>query len=80
MSEKNNIKKKDKDFLWHPFTKIDKDYDPIVITKAKDDILMDIDGKKYIDLISSWWVNIHGHCRKEIIQSISKQSEKLEQV
>ncbi|PDH56265.1 MAG: adenosylmethionine--8-amino-7-oxononanoate transaminase [alpha proteobacterium MED-G10] len=80
MSEKKNIKKKDKDFLWHPFTKIDKDYDPIVITKAKDDILIDIDGKKYIDLISSWWVNIHGHCRKEIVQSISMQSEKLEQV
>ncbi|MFL2675596.1 MAG: aminotransferase class III-fold pyridoxal phosphate-dependent enzyme [Alphaproteobacteria bacterium] len=80
MSEKKKIKKKDKDFLWHPFTKIDKGYDPIVITKAKDDILVDIDGKKYIDLISSWWVNIHGHCRKEIVQSISKQSEKLEQV
>merc|ERR1711991_753488 len=61
-------------------TKIDAEYDPIVITDAKDDVLIDIDGKKYIDLISSWWVNIHGHCRKEIVQSISKQSEKLEQV
>ena len=80
MSEKNKIKKKDKDFLWHPFTKIDAEYDPIVITDAKDDVLIDIDGKKYIDLISSWWVNINGHCRKEIVQSISKQSEKLEQV
>ena len=53
MSEKNKIKKKDKDYLWHPFTKIDKEYDPIVIKNAKDDILIDIDGKKYIDLISS---------------------------
>ena len=74
------IKKKDKQFLWHPFTKINDLYDPIVISSAKNDILIDINGKKYVDLISSWWVNIHGHCKKEIIESIRKQSKKLEQV
>ena len=72
--------KKDKQFLWHPFTKINDLYDPIVISSAKNDILIDINGKKYVDLISSWWVNIHGHCKKEIIESIRKQSKKLEQV
>ena len=74
------IKKKDKQFLWHPFTKINDQYDPIVISSAKNDILIDINGNKYVDLISSWWVNIHGHCKKEIIESIRKQSKKLEQV
>lgn len=74
------IKKKDKQFLWHPFTKIINEYDPIVISSAKNDILVDINGNEYVDLISSWWVNIHGHCKKEIIESIKKQSEKLEQV
>ena len=74
------IKKKDKQFLWHPFTKINDLYDPIVISSAKNDILIDINGNKYVDLISSWWVNIHGHCKKEIIESIRKQSKKLEQV
>jgi len=74
------IKKKDKQFLWHPFTKIINEYDPIVISSAKNDMLVDINGNEYVDLISSWWVNIHGHCKKEIIESIKKQSEKLEQV
>ena len=40
----------------------------------------DIDGKEYVDLISSWWVNIHGHCHDHINQRIKNQSEKLEQV
>ena len=66
--------------MWHPFTKIINEYDPIVISSAKNDILVDINGNEYVDLISSWWVNIHGHCKKEIIESIKKQSEKLEQV
>ena len=74
------IKRKDRQFLWHPFTKINNQYDPIVISSAKNDILVDIKGNEYVDLISSWWVNIHGHCKKEIIESIRKQSEKLEQV
>ncbi len=74
------IKKKDKQFLWHPFTKINNQYDPVVIASAKNDILKDINGNEYVDLISSWWVNIHGHCKKEIIESIRKQSKKLEQV
>ena len=33
------IKKKDKQFLWHPFTKINNQYDPVVIASAKNDIL-----------------------------------------
>ena len=80
MSIEKNIKKKDKNFLWHPFTKINSQYDPIVIIEAKNDTLIDVNGNKYVDLISSWWVNIHGHCRKEITDSIRKQSKKLEQV
>ena len=44
------IKKKDKKILWHPFTKINNQYDPIVISKAKNDILVDINGNEYVDL------------------------------
>ena len=38
------------------------------------------DGRNILDAISSWWVNVHGHCRPEIVAAIQKQVEKLEQV
>jgi adenosylmethionine-8-amino-7-oxononanoate aminotransferase len=77
---KKKIKSDDKKYIWHPFTKLSNDYDPLVISSAYDEKLVDVDGKEYIDLISSWWVNTHGHCRKEIISAITKQMEKFEQV
>ncbi len=80
MNSKYQILKKDSKFLWHPFTQIKKNNKPIVIDSALNELLLDIDGNQYIDLISSWWVNTHGHCRKEIIQSVFNQSKKLEQV
>ena len=41
---------KDKDYIWHPFTQSKTALDPILIKKAKDDILIDSYGNKYIDL------------------------------
>ncbi|MAI84729.1 MAG: adenosylmethionine--8-amino-7-oxononanoate transaminase [Rickettsiales bacterium] len=75
-----NILKKDKNFIWHPFTQLKTAPDPILIKEAKDDTLIDIDGKKYIDLISSWWVNIHGHGKKEINDEIYKQANTIDQI
>ena len=77
---KKKIKSDDKKYIWHPFTKLSNDYDPLVISSARDDKLIDIDGKEYFDLISSWWVNIHGHGKKEIIYAIDKQLQKFEHV
>ena len=74
------IKSDDKKYIWHPFTKLSNEYNPLVISSAYDEKLVDIDGNEYIDLISSWWVNTHGHCRKEIVSAITKQMEKFEQV
>tara|TARA_B100001057_G_scaffold62016_1_gene55333 strand:- start:303 stop:1610 length:1308 start_codon:yes stop_codon:yes gene_type:complete len=66
--------------IWHPFTQSNNEDKPIIIDYAKDEKIYDIDGKAYVDLISSWWVNIHGHAKKEIAHAIFKQSKKLEQV
>ena len=77
---KKNIINKDKRYLWHPFTQIQGSKEPIIIDNAKGEKLYDIDGNEYLDLISSWWINTHGHCRKEIIESVFNQSKKLEQV
>lgn len=76
----NEILNKDKSYLWHPFTQSKISYDPIVIESAKGEKLFDSKGNEYIDLISSWWINTHGHCRDEMIEAVSNQSKKLEQV
>jgi len=53
----------DKKYLWHPFTQM-KDWlkeEPLIIEEGKGSILIDADGKKYIDGVSSLWVNIPDH-------------------
>ena len=72
----------DKQFVWHPCTQM-KDHEtlpPINIVKGEGPFLFDSDGKKYIDGISSWWVNLLGHCNQELNEELCKQSETLEHV
>ncbi len=52
----------DRKYIWHPFTQM-RDWeaeDPLVIEKGKGSYLYDIHGKRYIDGVSSLWVNVHG--------------------
>ena len=65
----------DREFVWHPFTQMKEyeDRDPIVIERAEGCSLIDSDGKKYIDGVSSLWVNVHGHGVKEIDEAIKSQ-------
>ncbi len=69
----------DKKYLWHPFTQM-KDFvneEPLIIVDGEGVILRDINGKEYIDGISSMWCNIHGHRRKEIDNAIKGQLDKV---
>jgi adenosylmethionine-8-amino-7-oxononanoate aminotransferase len=68
--------------LWFPFTYTQdvKDYPPLIITKGKGIYLYDEQGKPYIDAISSWWVNILGHCNPAISEAVGKQALELEHV
>lgn len=66
--------------IWHPFTQMRSGGDPILIEKAKGVYLYDSYGKSYIDAISSWWVNIHGHSHPYIAEKIAEQATKLEHV
>ena len=76
---KKKLKQIDLEHIWHPFTQM-QEYgkeEPVIIEKAYDSFLIDIDGKKYLDGTSSLWVNIHGHRRKEIDRAIIKQVKKV---
>ena len=69
----------DKQYLWHPFTQM-QDYTketPLIIEEGSGIFLRDIDGKEYIDGISSMWCNLHGHRKKEIDDAIKRQLDKI---
>lgn len=70
---------KDKDYVWHPFTqmKIYCEQSPLVIEKAKGSWLFDTDGRKYLDGVSSLWVNVHGHRKKEIDDAVIAQIKRV---
>ena len=68
--------------LWHPCTQM-KDHDlwpPIPIRSGKGVWLEDYEGKRYIDAISSWWVNLFGHSHPVINQALKDQVDALEHV
>lgn len=72
--------KKDRDFVWHPFTHLKTAMDPIVITKAEGLYLYDENGNKIMDAISSWWVNLHGHSHPHITKRIHEQLNSFEHI
>jgi adenosylmethionine-8-amino-7-oxononanoate aminotransferase len=53
---------------------------PLVITRGEGVYLYDDKGKKYIDAVSSWWVNIHGHAHPRLNRALKEQADALEQV
>ena len=75
-----DLKLLDEKYIWHPYTHI-KSKPPVVpIVSGEKTVLFDENGNQYIDAISSWWVNIHGHGNKFIARKIYEQAKKLQQV
>jgi adenosylmethionine-8-amino-7-oxononanoate aminotransferase len=70
----------DRRHIWHPFTQAETAPDPIAISHGRGSSLFTTDGREIIDLVSSWWVNIHGHGHPKISHAIAEQAAKLEQV
>ena len=69
----------DKQYLWHPFThmKLWLNDDPLVITSADGMYLIDSDGNRYLDGVSSLWCNVHGHRVPEVDNAIRAQLDKV---
>ncbi|MGB7845008.1 MAG: adenosylmethionine--8-amino-7-oxononanoate transaminase [Candidatus Acidiferrum sp.] len=66
--------------IWHPFSNVALDPAPLLVRKAEGVYLHTADGRKIIDAISSWWVNLHGHANPRIAAAIAEQARKLEHV
>jgi adenosylmethionine---8-amino-7-oxononanoate aminotransferase len=69
---------KDKDLVWHPFTHLKFAGEHICIEKAEGAYYFDEKGNRYIDAISSWWVNLHGHSHPYINKKIAEQLQRFE--
>lgn len=81
---KKQLLEDDFKYIWRPFTQMksleNEDNKPIIIKKGRGIYLEDIDGNKYIDAVSSWWVNTLGHSNKRLNKVIYKQAKKIEHV
>ncbi|MDY6968471.1 MAG: adenosylmethionine--8-amino-7-oxononanoate transaminase [Spirochaetota bacterium] len=78
-NENQQLEEDDKRYIWHPFTQM-QDYlkeKPLIIDRGQGHYLWDIYGNKYLDGISSLWVTVHGHRRKEIDEAIIDQVNKV---
>jgi adenosylmethionine-8-amino-7-oxononanoate aminotransferase len=78
----SKIIQRDLSVLWHPCTQM-KDHEtlPLIPIRRGEGVwLEDFDGKRYIDAISSWWVNLFGHANPRINAAVREQLETLEHV
>jgi adenosylmethionine-8-amino-7-oxononanoate aminotransferase len=66
--------------LWHPFTHEGADPAPLRIFRGEGVFLETEDGRRILDAISSWWVNLHGHSHPAIAAAIAAQAARLEHV
>ncbi len=84
MTTKEEWIQKDLKYVWHPDTQMkqyeDSDFKPVLIERGEGIYLYDIDGNKYIDGVSSWWVNTLGHSNEKLNKVLTKQAEKIEHV
>src|SRR5688500_18079360 len=73
------LRELDKRYVWHPFTPMGvwMESDPLVITDAEGFYLIDSEGRRYLDGVSSLWCNVHGHRVPEIDQAIRDQLNKV---
>ncbi|MHC4257513.1 MAG: aminotransferase class III-fold pyridoxal phosphate-dependent enzyme, partial [Planctomycetota bacterium] len=69
----------DKQYLWHPFTQMADwlEDDPVIIDSGDGFYLIDTEGNRYIDGVSSLWCNVHGHRVKRIDDAIRAQLDKI---
>src|SRR5438093_5428832 len=66
----------DRTVVWHAFTQM-AEYEPLIIERAEEATLYDLDGRAYIDGVSSLWCNVHGHRVPELDDAIRRQLDQV---
>ena len=79
MNRTETLRHRDHSAIWHPFTQMadwEKDT-PLIVERGEGNYLIDTDGRRYFDGVSSLWVNLFGHRRPEIDEAIRSQLDRL---
>src|SRR5881396_2731726 len=69
----------DRRYLWHPFTQ-QREWErsaPLIIERGRGVYLQDTEGRRYLDGVSSIWVNLHGHRKRELDRALRSQLRKI---
>ncbi len=80
MTDVRTLIERDRAHLWHPYTQMKTAPDPLPIVRGAGVYLYTESGKRLLDGISSWWVNIHGHSHPHLNKALSDQAQQLEHV
>jgi adenosylmethionine-8-amino-7-oxononanoate aminotransferase len=69
----------DRRYVWHPFTQSTEwnSYEPIIVDKAEGFELIDVEGRRYVDAVSSIWCNVHGHGHPKIVAAMKEQLDRV---
>jgi adenosylmethionine-8-amino-7-oxononanoate aminotransferase len=75
----DKLKQLDHSYLWHPFTQMQEwtSEEPCIISHGEGHYLIDVNGRRYLDGVSSLWCNVHGHRKKELDDAIRNQLERI---
>jgi len=78
-TDHDKLKQLDHKYIWHPFTQMQEwmGEEPCIISGGGGHFLIDVQGKKYLDGVSSLWCNVHGHRKSEIDEAIRAQLERI---
>ena len=76
----SDLSQRDLACVWHPYTQMKAAPVPLPIVRGEGVHLYTDDGRKLLDGISSWWVNLHGHSHPKLNAALTAQAAKLEHV
>lgn len=71
---------RDQRVLWHPYTQMRTAPAPLEVVRGEGVWLSTEDGRRIMDGVSSWWVNIHGHSHPKLNEALAAQARELEHV
>ena len=80
MAENEDIPALDLRHVWHPFTQAGTAFPPPEVVSGEGAWLHTAEGRDILDLISSWWVTLHGHAHPTIAKAVAEQAQQIEQV
>ncbi len=76
---RDQLERWDREIVWHAFTQM-SEYEPFIIQRASGCTLVDLDGREYLDGVSSLWCNIHGHRHPKLDAAIRRQLDEVAHV